>query len=63
MGNSLTAADITFAALASPVIRPQNHPFYDPQLSKLSLERVSVIEELRATAAGNLVLRMYQKHR
>ena len=63
VGDRLSAADITFAALASPVIRPKNHPVYDSQLSKLPTEMVAVIEELRATSAGKLVLRMYQKHR
>ena len=63
VGDRLSAADITFAALASPVIRPKNHPVYDTQLSKLPTEMVAVIEELRATSAGKLVLRMYQKHR
>lgn len=63
VGDRLSAADITFAALASPVIRPKNHPVYDSQLSKFPTEMVEVIEELRATPAGELVLRMYREHR
>ena len=63
VGNSLTAADLTFAALSSPILLPSNHPFYDSQLSKLSSERIATIEELRATPAGKLVMNMYREHR
>ena len=63
VGNSLTAADLTFAALSSPVLRPPNHPFYDSQLSKLSSVRASTIEELRATSAGQLAMNMYRQYR
>jgi len=58
-----TAADLTFAALASPILRPLNHPFYDSRLSKLSSEQAVQIEELRATPAGKLALRAYQENR
>jgi glutathione S-transferase len=63
LGNNLSSADITFAALASPVIRPEYHPVYSSQLSKLPTEIVSVIEDLRKTPAGELVMRMYREHR
>ncbi|MDJ0572643.1 MAG: glutathione S-transferase family protein [Pleurocapsa sp. MO_192.B19] len=63
VGDCLTAADLTFAALASPVLRPKNHPLYDSQLSKLPTERLVVIEELRATPAGKLVSRLYREQR
>ena len=63
VGDCLTAADLTFAALASPVLRPPNHPFYDSQLSKLPAEIAKTIEELRATPAGDLALRLYREHR
>jgi glutathione S-transferase len=63
LGNNLSSADITFAALASPVIRPEHHPVYNSQLSKIPAEMVKVIKELRATPAGALVLRMYREYR
>ena len=63
VGDSLTAADLTFAALASPVLRPPNHPFYDSSLFKLSAESASKIKALRATPAGELVLRIYRDNR
>lgn len=62
-GDCLSAADITFAALASPVLRPANHPVYSSKLSNMSPERLSVVEELRSTPAGKLALRMYREHR
>ncbi len=58
-----SATDITFAALASPVIRPEHHPVYDSRLAKLPAEMVVLVEELRATPAGELVMRMYREHR
>ena len=64
VGDRLSAADITFAALASPILRPPNHPIYNSELSKiLSPERLSVVEELRSTPAGELAMRMYREHR
>ncbi|WP_019508380.1 glutathione S-transferase family protein [Pleurocapsa sp. PCC 7319] len=63
VGDRLSAADITFAALAAPVIRPEHHPVYDSQLSKMPTEMVEVIQELRNTPAGKLVARMYCEHR
>jgi glutathione S-transferase len=63
VGDRFSSTDITFAALASPVIRPQHHPFYNSQLSKAPTEIVAVIEELRETSAGELVMRLYREHR
>ncbi|HEY9771809.1 MAG TPA: hypothetical protein V6C71_25475 [Coleofasciculaceae cyanobacterium] len=63
VGDCLSSTDITFAALASPVICPEYHPVYDDQLSKLPPEMVAIIEELRTTPAGKLVMRMYREHR
>jgi glutathione S-transferase len=63
VGDRFSSADITFAALASPVIRPEHHPVYDSRLSKLPSEMVAVAEELRKTPAGELVMRMYREHR
>lgn len=63
VGDCLSAADVTFAALASPILRPPNHPIYSSNLSKMSPERLLIVEELRATPAGQLVMRMYREHR
>jgi glutathione S-transferase len=63
VGDRFSATDITFAALASPVVRPEYHPFYDSRLAKLPTEMVALVEELRANLAGELVMRMYREHR
>jgi glutathione S-transferase len=63
LGDRFSATEITFAALASPIIRPEHHPVYDSQLAKLPTEMVALVEELRATPAGELVMRMYREHR
>jgi glutathione S-transferase len=63
VGDRFSSTDITFAALASPVIRPEHHPVYGSQLAKLPTEMVALVEELRATPAGELVMRMYREHR
>ncbi|MEL6929835.1 MAG: glutathione S-transferase family protein [Cyanobacteria bacterium J06600_6] len=63
VGDRITAGDLTFAALAAPILRPPNHPFYDSRLSKLSPERATSIAELRATPAGQLALRLYRENR
>ena len=62
VGDRLSAADIAFAALASPVLRPPNHPVYSSNLAKMSPERLSVVEELRSTPAGELVMGLYEQY-
>lgn len=59
-----TAADVTFASLAYPLLRPpemQNFTIMDD--SKLPPELVAIGEELKKTTAGKFVLKMYNKHR
>ena len=63
VGDRLSAADITFAALASPILHPPNHPIYSSELSKMSDERLAVIKELRSTPAGKLAMHIYREHR
>jgi len=63
VGNSLSAADLAFAALASPILRPPNHPIYSKLSSKMSPERALLVEEVQSTPAGQLVMRMYQEYR
>ena len=63
IGNSMTAADITFAALASPILRPINHPHYSAKISHLVPEMRSTIEEIRNTPAGKFAGQLYQEQR
>ena len=63
VGNSLSVADITFAALAAPVLSPKHHPIYQSQRQKPPQEMLTIIKELRKTLAGAFVMRLYQELR
>jgi glutathione S-transferase len=63
VSDRLTVADLSFAALASPVLRPHNHPVYSADLSQLPPAMGMLVQELRETAAGQLVLQLYQTKR
>lgn len=63
VGDRLSAADITFAALAAPVIAPSEHPMRGSSLEDLPPKMVSEIREFRATPAGTFVLRLYATRR
>jgi glutathione S-transferase len=63
VGDRFTAADLTFAALAAPLVFPDHHPamptFADLQGTKIA----ELAAPFRATRAGQHVLRMYAEHR
>ena len=63
VGDRLSAADITFAALAAPVIAPPQHPIQRSSLEDLPSKMVSEIKEFRATSAGVFVSRLYATER
>ena len=63
IGDSLSAADISFACLAAPVIWPPEYSAWLPNLSEIPGEMQSVIEELRAPAAGKYALRLFREER
>jgi glutathione S-transferase len=63
VGNNFSAADLTFAALASPLVRPNNHPFYSSKMPNLSDEFAALVLELRTTLAGEFALRLYRDYR
>jgi len=59
-----TAADVTFASLSYPLLRPAemaNFAVMDD--SQLALELVMIGEQLNETTAGKHVLKMYKQHR
>lgn len=62
-GDRLSAADLTFAALAAPVLQPPEHPVLVAKIEELPIEMASVIRELQATAAGVHALRLYREQR
>lgn len=62
-GDRLSAADLTFAALAAPVLQPLEHPVVVAKIDELPIDMASVIRELQATVAGNHALRLYREQR
>ncbi len=62
VGDAFTAADLTFAALAVPVIAPPQYPWM-PAVDSLPAPMRDVIRSLRATPAGAFVVRLYREER
>ncbi len=62
VGDRLTAADLTFASLAAPLVGPPEHPIH-PDLTGLPEEMVRLKDEFNATPAGALALRLYRENR
>ena len=65
-GNNFTAADLTFAALVSPVLcttREEGYGAVLPSFEALDAEGRELVEEMRAHPAGQFALRMYAEER
>jgi glutathione S-transferase len=58
-----TAADLTFAALSYPLIRPMEMMDFFSDDAELPPELVLLGNELRATTAGQHALKIYKRHR
>lgn len=63
VGDRLSAADITFAALAAPIIAPREHPIKRGASLQELPAAVSEINAFRETPAGAYVLRLYNNLR
>jgi glutathione S-transferase len=63
MGDSFTAADLTFAALAAAVLMPDEYSVPLPGPGELPPAMASVVRELRAEPAGMHALAMFRLHR
>lgn len=63
IGDRFTIADLTFAALAAPVLMPPNHPTKFPPLEEFPAEARAQITKWRESPAGEFGLRMYRDHR
>jgi glutathione S-transferase len=64
VGDSLTAADISFAAMASPAVLPaEGYPVRMPQPEDFPHGVATTINELRAHPAGQYALRLYREGR
>ncbi len=62
-GDAFSAADLTFAALAAPVLLPQNYGVKLPPMSAVPPTLRTQIERFRSTLAGAFVLRLYEQER
>ena len=58
-----SAADLTFAALAAPVVMPPEYGVPLPQPDELPGRMAEVVRELRSHPAGEFALRMYRQER
>jgi glutathione S-transferase len=63
VGNSFSAADLTFACLAAPTVLPTEYGVRVPQLEELPSEMAATIKELRETPSGKYVLRLFREER
>ena len=63
VGECLTAADITFASLAAPILWPEGYSVPLPPLESIPGELAQRVQELRETPAGAFGLRLYREER
>ncbi len=63
VGERFTLADLTFAALAAPLLGPPEHPVMGRLAGKLPPGIAPLSAELRDTPAGRHALRVYRDHR
>lgn len=63
MGDRFTVADLTFAALAAPVLLPAEYGAPLPPLDSLPAEARRQVEIWRGSAPGEHALRVYAEHR
>jgi glutathione S-transferase len=63
VGGRFTAADLSFAALASPVLLPAACGASYPALEAVPAPMREEVQRLRATVAGAFALRLYAQHR
>jgi glutathione S-transferase len=63
-GDQITAADLSFAAMAAPGLMPEEgHPTDYPDLSELTPPVAEAMRGLREHPAGQYALRMYREER
>lgn len=62
-GDTFGAADLTFAALASPVIAPPEYGTPLPQPEVMAPATAALIERAREHPAGRFAIRMFAEHR
>ena len=62
-GDRFTAADLTFAAVAAPMVLPEKFGGTAPTIGQLPDSMRAVVEEMRSTVAGKFILRLYDEER
>ena len=62
-GETFTAADLTFASLSSPLLRPPELVNFQVSDDEIPADVLRFANELRATKAGQHVLKVYAKYR
>lgn len=62
-GDRFTAADLTFASLAAPMLMPPEYGVPLPQPDELPPTMAATVEEHREHPAGAFALKMYREHR
>ena len=63
VGDRFTAADLTFAALAAPVLFPEGYRAAYPALDDVPATMRDEVLRLRATDAGQFALRLFAQER
>jgi glutathione S-transferase len=63
LGDRFSAIDITFAALAAPIIQPPEHHISPSPLELLPTQMQTDIRKCLATPAGKFGLRLYRENR
>lgn len=63
VGDRFTAADLTFAALAAPVLFPVEYRAVHPELDSVPSSMREEVLRLRDTAAGRFALRLFRQER
>jgi glutathione S-transferase len=63
VGDRFSAADLTFACLAAPLVAPPEYGGILPDSSQLPKEMVSQMQVLKETIAGQYALRLYLEER
>jgi glutathione S-transferase len=63
LGDRFSAIDITFAALAAPILQPPEQYTPSASLDLLPAQMQTDIRNCRSTPAGEFGLRLYREHR
>lgn len=63
MGQDFTAADLTFACMAAPILLPPEYGILLPTLEETPAEARTEVERFRLHPAGQFVLRLYRQRR